>query len=227
MLKNKKNINKILYIIAIINLFNIIIIAPLYFISFNENYYFNYFEKYDLYDNINANKEQIQGNFSQVLNYVKGDINYIGIGIFNEREILHLKDVKNLFYFGKLLLAIHAFLLIIIFSYLNKQLIFDILKKSSIFCLSFLSLVTLYSLIDFTTTFIIFHEILFTNDLWILSYQTDNLIRILPEELFFELGLKWFALSGFFSLSIYLISIQNKIKKWFKYFLSLIKDTNY
>ena len=220
MLKNKKNINKILYIIAIINLFNIIIIAPLYFISFNENYYFNYFEKYDLYDNINANEEQIQGNFSQVLNYVKGNINNIEIGMFNEREILHLKDVRNLFHFGNLLLAIHAFLLIIIFSYLNKEFILDILKKTSIFCLSFLGLVTLSSLIDFSTTFIIFHEILFTNDLWILSFSTDNLIRILPEELFFELGLKWFALIGISSIFVYLISINNTLRKWLNKFIN-------
>ena len=37
---------------------------------------------------------------------------------------------------------------------------------------------------DFTAVFVKFHEIFFTNDLWLLNPQTDILIRMMPQLLF-------------------------------------------
>ena len=40
---------------------------------------------------------------------------------------------------------------------------------------------------DFNKYFTLFHEIFFTNDLWLLDPRTDLLIRMLPEGFFFDM----------------------------------------
>jgi integral membrane protein (TIGR01906 family) len=47
------------------------------------------------------------------------------------------------------------------------------------------------SAINFNYVFTVFHEILFTNDLWLLDPRTDNLIRMMPEGLFMDIALRW------------------------------------
>lgn len=44
--------------------------------------------------------------------------------------------------------------------------------------------------IDFTRCFTIFHEIFFTNDLWIFDEATDYMIRMLPEGFFSDMVLR-------------------------------------
>ena len=41
--------------------------------------------------------------------------------------------------------------------------------------------------VDFTRCFTIFHEIFFTNDLWIFDPATDYMIRMLPEGFFADM----------------------------------------
>ena len=43
---------------------------------------------------------------------------------------------------------------------------------------------------DFNKYFIIFHEIFFDNDLWILDPRTCLLIRMLPEGFFFDMAIR-------------------------------------
>ena len=40
---------------------------------------------------------------------------------------------------------------------------------------------------DFNKYFTLFHEVFFTNDLWLLDPRTDLLIRMLPEGFFFDM----------------------------------------
>ena len=56
---------------------------------------------------------------------------------------------------------------------------------------------------DFTTCFTIFHEIFFTNDLWLFDPATDYMIRMLPEGFFFSMV---FRILQYFILSQILIS---------------------
>ena len=43
---------------------------------------------------------------------------------------------------------------------------------------------------DFDSAFNFFHEMLFTNDLWLLDPRTDLLIRICPQSMFMNMGLR-------------------------------------
>ena len=56
----------------------------------------------------------------------------------------------------------------------------------------------------FSESFIYFHKLFFNNDLWLLDYKTDLMIRILPEEFFFVLFLNVLVLSTICILLIYI-----------------------
>lgn len=51
-----------------------------------------------------------------------------------------------------------------------------------------LGALALWAVVDFNAAFHFFHEILFTNDLWLLDPRTDLLIRICPESMFMRMG---------------------------------------
>ena len=43
---------------------------------------------------------------------------------------------------------------------------------------------------DFNKYFVLFHEIFFDNDLWLLDPDTDLMIRMLPEGFFFDMVIR-------------------------------------
>lgn len=47
----------------------------------------------------------------------------------------------------------------------------------------------IWAVCDFDRVFTLFHEIAFTNDLWLLNPKTDMLIRLMPETFFTEYGI--------------------------------------
>ena len=77
---------------------------------------------------------------------------------FNETEILHMKDVRALF---------------------------DLARTAK---WSLLLGVGAWAVSDFTRAFLWFHEMLFTNDLWLLNPATDLMIRMLPEAFFADIA---------------------------------------
>ena len=53
-----------------------------------------------------------------------------------------------------------------------------------------LGLLGVWAAVDFSSAFAFFHELLFTNDLWLLDPRTDLLIRICPSSMFAQMGLR-------------------------------------
>ena len=72
--------------------------------------------------------------------------------------------------------------------------------------LSILSMVTLFLLMytNFNKYFTYFHEIFFTNDLWLLNPETDVLIQMLPLEFFYSIATK---ISTMFILEVIILAL--------------------
>ncbi len=112
---------------------------------------------------------------------------------FSEREITHMVDVKNLLIAGNTIfkLALGVFVLGLVCALVllaDKRVI---LKIFSITPLAFVvALAVLAGLIalDFNRAFTIFHELLFTNDLWILDPSVDLLVNIVPLPFFIDIS---------------------------------------
>ena len=115
---------------------------------------------------------------------------------FNEREMAHMEDVRNLF-IGALHLrtaCIAAAFLCLALMFLVKADVKRILPRAictgtGIFMVLTAGLALLIST-DFTKYFIIFHKIFFDNDLWILDPATDLLINIVPEPFFVDTAVR-------------------------------------
>jgi len=107
---------------------------------------------------------------------------------FNQREILHMRDVQVLFKYGFILKYIAIILsigLIIYFVLIGEtKLVGKWIYKGLFVNLIFIGILGIMIYFDFTKYFTYFHYIFFTNDLWLLDPQTDLLIQMLPEEFF-------------------------------------------
>lgn len=110
------------------------------------------------------------------------------VPFFNEKEIRHMVDVKNLFLSGKrlrLFCILTAAVIILLFLWQKQgRLLLSSLRTGIAAGLlgggAFVGLL----LTNFTKYFIKFHLIFFDNDDWILDFRTDRLINIVPEGFF-------------------------------------------
>ncbi|NLZ93111.1 MAG: TIGR01906 family membrane protein [Firmicutes bacterium] len=122
--------------------------------------------------------------------------------VFNEREIAHMKDVRVLFKYGIILrnvCAIVVGILLLVF-WQKKKLFFDTLLFSALafFALALIGGLLLYY--DFNRYFVLFHEIFFTNDLWILDPENSVLINMVPLDFFISIvkAIGFIAVSSMF-----------------------------
>ncbi len=104
-----------------------------------------------------------------------------------ERGIFHLEDVLNIFNAGRRLLLFLTVTSIIGIVYLNKhakQTLAKVFKNIFIAPILFFGfmIVSIY-ILKFDKVFVIFHEIFFDNDLWLLEWS-DPLLIILPKRFF-------------------------------------------
>ena len=185
-------------------------------VSFNTDYFVNKYEEYEISKSTGIVIDDLEGITDKLLNYLKDktdnleiekEINGSKRQVFNEKEILHMIDVKDLFIKGKIIRNISMILIIISILYLgikNKKDLGQAFIMSS--ALSILSMVTLFLLMytNFNKYFTYFHEIFFTNDLWLLNPETDVLIQMLPLEFFYSIATK---ISTMFILEVIILAL--------------------
>ena len=138
------------------------------------------------------------------------------IKIFNQREIDHMVDVRELM---NKLWMLHEFMFLLIIIRLVISFLFDREESlpnisqetriSGMLGLMFLSLTGASSLLLFDQFFLQFHEMFFSNDLWQLDPKTDRLIQIYPRDFWFG---ALFVTAGFV---IFLLLILSGIAQWY------------
>lgn len=105
--------------------------------------------------------------------------------LMTERGLAHMEDVRVLYDNGRIIMAVSVVIAAISGIYLwDKKEFYSTLKRVWIFPTVFVGIITLAMLINFGWAFTMFHLLLFSNDLWLLS-ATDPLIVMLPETFFF------------------------------------------
>lgn len=141
--------------------------------------------------------------------------------VFNEREISHMVDVKNLYATAAKVMYISLALALIIMAYLFKkdgkaQFFISAVKgyKTSlavaiILCVIFGVAFT----VGFNSFWTLFHEIVFTNDLWLLDPRTSTMINMYP--LPFWLAMCTDMLIRFAVIFIAIFPVLNTMKKYF------------
>lgn len=107
--------------------------------------------------------------------------------MYSEKEITHMSDVQGLF----LLLERIAWIgfgigIVIIFFALTRRVSGATIWISSLVSLLVVGILAIFMMNEFQTAFIRFHELLFTNNMWLLDPRHDFLIQIMPESFFIE-----------------------------------------
>jgi len=181
-------------------------------VCFDESFYKTEYAKLGTAADIGMSEEDLMRTTNVLLSYlenkrdslaVEAEINGVSREVFNDREKAHMVDVKNL-YQGALVTAgaclIAALLLAALLIALNKgkrirEMLKGYLVGNAVF-LAFLGGAGAYAALDFTSFWTGFHELFFTNDLWLLNPATDVMIMMYPEPFFFALVTKIVFLFG-------------------------------
>lgn len=143
---------------------------------------------------------------------------------FNERELRHLYDCR------RLISPIQPGILYVLLLTTGALLLFcgGRGRRSGRLRAAWLALALLllplmvfgvWAAINFDAAFTFFHHLLFTNDLWLLDPATDLLIRICPQSMFAEMGLRIARRAAFMLLGVPLVLtilewVSNQQFKW-------------
>lgn len=162
-----------------------IILGNFQILMFNENFYLSLYKKSGTYGNFER-ENIVENATSNLLSYFRGQ-NKLDVNFYSKQAAFHLKDVKNLLDFSRGLFILTAFACFFIATYLIvKKKYLDLLNALFVGSLSTLILIVLLGtgfLNAFDWLFIKFHLLLFRNELWLFD-ETDNLIKLFPEEFF-------------------------------------------
>ncbi len=126
---------------------------------------------------------------------------------FTTEEVIHMHDVKVLIDVVFALLAISIVLAALFLRRQRDKL--HILKNAALFTTIFYGITLTLIFFNFDRTFYVFHEILFRNNFWLLP-EDDMLIKMYPENLFYDYAKFWLIIS--FGASIIILSLRSKIK---------------
>ena len=163
-------------------LFIFSILAIIFYNCFNLDFYKNFYEKENLAPSINTTNSELINNTENLLAYLKGNAS-LNKNWFSDKDILHMVDVKHLYDVSFKVMIICLIIFII------TTIIIIITKKNKTLAIFILLIAILTGIIayNFNSFWIKFHTILFSNDLWLLSPDESNLIKMVPEEFFISL----------------------------------------
>ncbi|MCP2239408.1 TIGR01906 family membrane protein [Thermoanaerobacterium thermosaccharolyticum] len=194
-----KIINKIISIMMIIFLFLIVLLSNLQYLAFDKNFYIHEFNKYGIEDVTGMHSSQLNKVVARIQDYLFGKVDSLQLNavidgqnqkVFNERELDHMRDVRELFKNGFLIRNIMIFLYILtaLYLYIKKEDIFNYTYRGMVFVILFLIAVVAVVSLDFNRWFIYFHLLFFNNNLWELDVTRDRLIQMLPEGFFSDIS---------------------------------------
>lgn len=189
----KKFFTTFLIIIQCFSLFISSILAVIFYVCFDINFYKEFYQKENIADYIDTSSDNLINNTQNLLNYLNKK-EQLNTDWFSEKDILHMVDVQNLYTFSHSIM-IYCFItfilstIIIILILRGKSLLY-ITKIFNKVLLLFIVLIGGLSTIiayNFNSFWIKFHTTLFSNDLWLLSPSESNLIKMVPEDFFVNL----------------------------------------
>ncbi len=154
---------------------------------------------------------------SESIEYVRGNRTleqFKALGVYDDREIKHMVDVRELVDKVKIVLPIIAIVIIACLVALarqkeNRALAARGLLNGAILTIGLFVAVGFFAAIGFQTFFTLFHKIFFEGDTWLFNY-TDSLIQFYPLPF-------WFATSiGLVATTLGEAIIVGLIGRWWK-----------
>ena len=203
---------KSFYFIALFSFILALTISSIIFVSFNENYFDTMYKKLSVAKTVKVDEDTLMEVNHMLLDYIKGEENSLDYSVnieghdtefFNQKEKDHMVDVRDL-YSTAITIRNASFLVsivglvVLIVSKDVKDLVL-IKNTAAKVLLSYgliLGTLSIVAVLDFDFFWTSMHELVFTNDLWLLNPQTDRLIMMVPLEFFMGLVYRILMLVG-------------------------------
>ena len=160
------------------------------FVSFTFSFYEHEFTTHDVYSSFpEYTTTFIHAQTQELLDYLRGENDILDTTFFNLKEQEHLRDVKHLF--GSLSLLFYAsfFLFLSLFFIYGEKTLGKLFITTGLTAVGITLLFFLTFKFAFDSLFLWFHNIAFTNTLWLLTPGVDNLIAFFPEVFFYDMAL--------------------------------------
>jgi integral membrane protein (TIGR01906 family) len=175
------------------------------------------FVKYEISQDTDIDSKQLTAVARHLIDYfdlrvdtaqIEVNKNGAKFNLFNDRELIHLEDVRGLIqrdYWVQrgslLLMAICA--LALFFGFRSGWRVpVRGLFWGSVITLGLMIFLALWAFFGFERFFILFHLISFSNQYWMLNPATDYLIRLFPEGFFYDAALLGYGVIIFSALII-------------------------
>ena len=152
-------------------------------------------------------KEEIKENYDYLINYnLNNSVEEFKLPTLQSsiQGKIHFEEVRNIFQVIKKIFYLSFILSIVGVIFNIKQKNIRFLNTTSIVTIGLPIILAIPLIINFNYFFIKFHELVFSNDYWIFDPNIDPVINMLPEEVFFHIGI---LILGFVLLSSILLQI--------------------
>lgn len=134
-------------------------------------------------------EETIRYNYNHLIDYMfsgpDAKLSFRELPMSPEGEF-HFMEVKAIFRFFFTGMVISGIAALSLGFYLVRRRSLAFLNAGSVLVFLIPAILSIPVLIDFNKTFLLFHEIAFSNDYWIFDPAKDPIIRYLPESLFLK-----------------------------------------
>lgn len=194
------------FLYAIINAFMIISGSVLLGLNLRFLYYYNIPKIQALNEEYSGS--MIKSNYDILIDYLnpfyRGELKLDGLAMSPQGEF-HFHEVKVIFDLVFILFLVTLFLSILIFIRKRKEKDYRYMKYTALLTFIIPVILGIPFLIDFSRSFVIFHEIAFSNDYWIFDPRIDPVIKILPEWFFMQSAFLILILMAIAALLFYLV----------------------
>lgn len=180
-----------------------------------KNLYYYDIKKLNISTMSGFTEEEIRLNYDYLIDYnLNGNVGEFHLPTikYSKQGKIHFEEVRNIFQVIKKVFYISGIISVlgIILSIKNKNIKF--LNTTSIITILLPIITAIPLAINFNYFFIKFHETVFSNDYWIFDPKIDPVINMLPQDVFFHIGI--FILAIILMISILLqISYRSLNKK--------------
>lgn len=184
----------------------VLLISSFEFAAYGDfHFYEKEYRKYDVVSDLDMKLEDVMDVTHEMMEYLIGNRENLDVyttvegkeqNFFNEQDKLHMADVRNLFLGGITVRRVSLVVMLISLGILLvtradwKRILARGYQISLGITVVGVGILAGTLILDFDRAFTVFHEIFFTNDLWIFDPATDYMIRMLPEGFFYDMALR-------------------------------------
>ncbi len=164
-----------------------ILLLNFHLLVFNKNFYKSEFTKLNVYREFSS-QEEVDDQTSKLIQYLCCN-GTLDDSFFDERERLHLFDVKNLIKIVNVQFFLFSTLILICFGLNLREkkftTLFSSLKWGSALAILAILLLWVSTTVNFEKVFVNFHFVVFQNDYWQLPPES-NLLKLFPQQFFVD-----------------------------------------